>query len=541
MIGLKQKIDMMFDAPRERSIIFSTNHSGLRSYLPMSVFINGDFSLMSMISTESPDKKFELRRVIYWVFFIKFIIFLIDPNVMFFLGDSCSYINTALYGWIPSDRSFLYGLIIGGLTIISGSLTSLVFFQVICSGMVAVSVGYILNEFFSVNKRIALLFSILCALDPLQLMYERYVMTEAISLFILMWYFIFSFHYLRSPKYVLFLPISISGVLLVALRVSFLPIVLSGALLLPFFSFLNQIKFLYRKMVNKMLGHNIALQVREVALVASHFLISCSLILGSLESYKMINGELTGFPPALQYNDGFFLAASWAPILKKQDIPDRRYADLILDNLPCDLRDFRLREDQRWNEQCLIGRIKEVVGNELDANNLAHKMSLNALNRDPLGVIMLAVKTYLDFWDYSYVKEILIWDRGGPPFPEEFMTILQDEFDLSAKKLSNKNTFTSKFYFKSIIWYYTLLLFPIIVISCIFKFRKETCVVYLIHLSISYLLILIISVSVVQRPVVRYLHSLGFIGLIFCGFLINHFLQNKKIIHVENGENNSKK
>jgi hypothetical protein len=480
------------------------------------------------IPTQSPQTKIELHRIFFWVFFIKFIIFLIDPTVMFFLGDSWTYINTALNGSIPSDRSFLYGLIIGGITAISRCLTSLVFFQVICSGMVAVSVAYLLNDFFLVNKKIAFLFSILCALEPLQLMFERYIMAESVSLFIFMLYIIFSFHYLRHPRIILLIPIAISGVLLIALRVSFLPIVIAGAFLLPLLSFLNQTKILYREVVNKFRGNNITFNGRVAALVTSHFLISCFLIFGALESYKMINGALMGSPPAIQYNDGFFLASSWAPILQKEDIPDRRYANAILDNLPCELRDLRLREQQRWNKDCLIGRINKVVGNEYDANRLAHKMSMNALKRDPFGVMRLAVETYLDFWDYSFFQTTLIWDRGPLSLPEELMTVLQDKFDLSAKNLPKKNTFTNKLYFNSTIWYYALLLFPIIIISCIAKFRKEACVIYLIYLGISYFLILIISVSVVQRPIARYLHSLGWISLIFMGFLINELFKKNR-------------
>jgi uncharacterized membrane protein len=73
--------------------------------------------------------------LIFSIFFIKLLIFIIDPLVMFFNGDSQSYLNTALYNWIPMDRSFSYGFIIKLASYLSHSLTSLVVLQIFMVGI----------------------------------------------------------------------------------------------------------------------------------------------------------------------------------------------------------------------------------------------------------------------------------------------------------------------------------------------------------------------------------------------------------------------
>ena len=46
----------------------------------------------------------------------------IDAAPAVFLGDSESYLATALEGWIPPDRSFAYGYVLRPLAVWTGSL-----------------------------------------------------------------------------------------------------------------------------------------------------------------------------------------------------------------------------------------------------------------------------------------------------------------------------------------------------------------------------------------------------------------------------------
>jgi hypothetical protein len=43
---------------------------------------------------------------------IKLLLLWLDPTPKLFMGDSGSYIWTALTGWIPGDRSYFYGYVV---------------------------------------------------------------------------------------------------------------------------------------------------------------------------------------------------------------------------------------------------------------------------------------------------------------------------------------------------------------------------------------------------------------------------------------------
>ena len=182
------------------------------------------------------NKKVDITHWLYFIiliFGLKFLIFCIDPLPMFYLGDSQSYIDIALTHWRPPDRSFFYGFVIKLIAVSAHSLTSLISLQVFTSGLNAILLSYALIRFFSVRPRIAFLLGLICALEPLQLMYERYIMTEAISLFLFAVYMVLVFHYLKYHRLIFLALIQIVGTGLIGFRLSFLPIVLINTVILP--------------------------------------------------------------------------------------------------------------------------------------------------------------------------------------------------------------------------------------------------------------------------------------------------------------------
>src|SRR2546426_64622 len=53
----------------------------------------------------------------------KLTVFVFDSNPQVLLGDSMSYLSTAMQGWIPPDRSFLYGFLVHNVTTRARSLS----------------------------------------------------------------------------------------------------------------------------------------------------------------------------------------------------------------------------------------------------------------------------------------------------------------------------------------------------------------------------------------------------------------------------------
>src|SRR5262245_15452244 len=115
---------------------------------------------------------------------IKLLLLWLDPTPRLYLGDSWSYMWTALTGWIPDDRSYFYGYLIRWLALWPHSLTPLLVVQTLASGATAIVFALICSRLFQMSNRLSFLFGLLCALDPGQLVWERYVMTETFSLFV---------------------------------------------------------------------------------------------------------------------------------------------------------------------------------------------------------------------------------------------------------------------------------------------------------------------------------------------------------------------
>src|SRR5664279_1049497 len=127
-----------------------------------------------------------------WWFFCLFIVLLklfllsLDPLPKMFIGDSACYIATALVGWIPDDRSYFYGFLIRFVSLYTESLTPLLLLQSLISALTALLLAYTCRSIFGLSARSACILGLVCALDPFQLVWERYVMTETVSLFFYM-------------------------------------------------------------------------------------------------------------------------------------------------------------------------------------------------------------------------------------------------------------------------------------------------------------------------------------------------------------------
>src|SRR5664279_1162193 len=127
----------------------------------------------------------------WWLFCLlivslKLFLLALDPLPKMFMGDSACYISTALVGWIPDDRSYFYGFLIRFVSLYTESLTPLLLLQSLISALTALLLAYTCRSIFCLSARSACILGLVCALDPFQLVWERYVMTETVSLFFYM-------------------------------------------------------------------------------------------------------------------------------------------------------------------------------------------------------------------------------------------------------------------------------------------------------------------------------------------------------------------
>ena len=481
---------------------------------------------------ELSNKKVDIT---HWLFFIilifcmKFLIFCIDPLPMFFLGDSHSYITTSLTGWIPPDRSFMYGFIIKLVAVAAHSLTSLLILQIFTSGVNAIAIAYILQKFFSVNSKLAFFCGLLCAIEPLQLMYERYIMTEALSLFLFVIFFVAILHYLKNPRLIFLVLIALVGTALISFRLSYLPIVLLNAILLPLLILpsLSQ-KYSIKLRPIKNLFQQVNALRPILGTVILHIIVSIGLTYTLHYGYKSLNGNLSDRPPAYQYQDGIFLLTYVGPVVEPIDFPQPDLRDIVFKDLKYNLKERLQRAGNHWQPGGLISNLNRAIPDIVEANYLAKETAFNALKRNPIGVVKLTVLGFLDYWNIDLLRACMSNDRGDRPLPEDMLKLLRDRFKLWADDLPFLKTFTNKYFFKAQVWYLFLLCLPIICILTFFVYDREKRHLILIIFIASFTIVSISSL-LIEGPTVRYLHPLGWLSFLVIGSLIDQILNRLKL------------
>ena len=355
---------------------------------------------------------------------IKTVFLVEDPNPQFFLGDSGSYLWTALTGWIPPDRSYLYGFLIQSITIKSGSLFSLVLVQTLASAFSAGVLGWILLRFFDIRNEIATVAVVLYSLEPLQLLYERFVMAETFSLMAAMLFIVFLFVYLENGRKRFLVLASFLGVVSVALRMSFLPPVIVLSFAAPL------IRFFFAPPEG---GAGVHARLRALLLALAVVTISH---LFFHDGYKLLTGRLAGEPPAYQYADGLFLLSAWSPVMTPNDLLAAGLSEQVIAGSA--KATLEARRTQRWQENGLVAALNRHYGDSMKANAAAKKISLHILKRDPIGVFRLAVRTYFRGWRREVIKGCIQEDSGNRAIPADMVQSAARHFHVVASDMPTR-------------------------------------------------------------------------------------------------------
>ncbi len=435
---------------------------------------------------------------------VKGALLIADPSPQIFLGDSGSYLYTALTGWIPPDRSFLYGFLIRWLSVTSGSLFSLVLSQVLASSVSAGLVGWMLRRFLATSKPFAVIATILCSLDPIQLMYERFVMAETFSLMATLFFVssLLLFVDNGQQRYLVFA--SVAGLVAVALRISFLPAVVALSFSAPVIRF-----FL------KEPGQPISAKTRRTSFVFSLALITvCHFSLYT--GYKILNGRLSSAPPAYQYADGISLLSAWCPVMTSSDLQAVGLSGNILEGTAA--RTLESRRAHRWLSDGISAALDRQYADPLEANAVAKKLAFHILQRDPLGVAVLGVRTYLRGWQRNVIRNCIKEDTGAQrPIPPDLFQSLERHFHIAVDKRGNQKTLSKSYFARGIQWYRILLLTPILLVITT-GFARGRDRAFLLVVTIYASAILVTAAGLTVDNSIRYLHPLGWSFFFLAGF-----------------------
>jgi hypothetical protein len=440
------------------------------------------------------------------IFALKLLLLAIDPVPKLYMGDSGSYIWTALSGWIPPDRSFFYGYVIRWTALWTGSLAWLLIVQVCLSAITCILLSSITRVVFELPERWSYLFGFLCAIDPLQLLYERYVMTEAISLFLYAFVIYHSFLYLKTRRLRNLIIVQAASVLLIGFRMSFLLQVQINTIILPLIAFAPDVlKRIRRRPIAD------ASSTRLARVCGGHLLLSVTLMFLLHAGYKQTNGWLSHREPDYLYSTGITLLAFWAPVLQPEDAPDPGLADLIRRGDEFHLKNPVFRNAQRFRPDHLIDRLRKLEPDKPKADSLAKRTALHALFRDPLGVLGISWRTYLSYWNVAAMKKCAVSDFSfrRPP-NDQLIELLASRFHLSYAKGSTALSPAQLYYIVAWPYYFLILLAPLLsgLVIALRSVRRYAILLF-VHISIMMAMAMTFG-----GDSIRYLQPISFMTLL---------------------------
>lgn len=337
---------------------------------------------------------------------IKLALMLADPTQRFFLGDSESYLHSALTGWIPPDRSFLYGLFIRHTAVAAGSLGGLLVAQSLCGIATALLCARLAVTDLGVDRRAAALLAVLIALEPAQLFYERMVMAESLGTLCLIAMLSCGFAYLRRGWWPWLLAMALTGVVTVALRMSLLPVVLGFSVLPPLAAAAER-------------GAQ-----RSWLRVGAHLVIAVAATALLHQAYQRLYGYLSEGPPTYLQASGTFRLGLVAPLVKPEHLQRVGLDPALLQQVGPALADPRMREAQLWLDDGLVAVLRRAAGN--DTERLARKIVARALADDPLGLVRMALTTTADYFVGSETRPRMWDDLGTRPLSDGMQTSLRE-------------------------------------------------------------------------------------------------------------------
>ncbi len=340
----------------------------------------------------------------------KLILLGVDAVPRFFLGDSGIYISAALTHVAPLDRSFVYPWLIDWLAARPRSFLPLLFAQAACGVGSALVAAIMLRRAFGLERRIVAVFALLVAISPMQLFYERMIMTECWGLLGLALMLLAGLAYLQRPRLAWLAVVAVGGILAISFRLNLLPFVLG-------FSFLPVL-------LRAFAGPS---RTDPRWRLPAHLLVLAAAIALLHGGYQRIVVAGTALRPAYLVDAGFFRLALVAPAIRAEDLHDLGLREDFLDHLRPGLADPRERENQLWRNNGLIPTLRGTLG-ATQGSRAARKIASRIFKRDRAILVRLAIATQADYFDPAPSRARLQDDLGLKPYDPGFADWIAREF-----------------------------------------------------------------------------------------------------------------
>ena len=437
----------------------------------------------------------------------KFVVLMLDPHVRLFMGDSSTYLFSAMVHTTPPDRSFIYPTLIDQSAGRSGSLVSLLLMQTTFGVVTALTLYFVLHSAFGVRAWLAALAACALALEPSQLFYERMVMTETTSGLCLLVCVAVVLVYLRSGLLRWLLVCAALGTLLASLRVGMVPLVLCLAPLGPL-------------LLAVLRGRN-SVPVLGSRRLSAHFPVALLATFLCHHEYKVWYGERTNSPPSYLQYAGIFRLGLVVPLLKPEHFAGTGVSPEILHEVGYSLADPHMREAHIWQPTGLIGVLRRQAG--LKTDQVASVLADRAIADDPLGLVRLGVSTFAEYFNAQRRSERLSSDLGfDGPLNQKTLTLLRERFNYDATNMVR--TPVTRYFERGAAWLVFCLfaLLPLALLMLRMQWRLQPAPALLVALVTGGLVFGELLCS--QIISFRYLHPLPMLFMLCAGIVIERLL-----------------
>jgi hypothetical protein len=339
---------------------------------------------------------------------VKCLLLVLDPSLRFFMGDSGSYLHAALTDWLPPDRSITYPWLVSISAVAAQNAFALVALQTLFGASTALIVFALLRAGAGLSYRWALLTAVLVILEPSQLFYERMLMAESAGQLAFLLSIATLFLHVHSGR-LRWLPLFVlAGLAAVSLRLSLLPVVLGLTLLAP----LLRAGF---HAAREDAGRPIVALLRAFG----HGALLLAMLFFAHSAYRAFYAEQLGGEPAYLRAEGQMRLGLVAPLVKPEHLQRVKLDPALLDRLSHRLADPRAREAQIWMPGGLWQTLEEAAAAKgRDPYKLAGKISVRALQSDPLALLRMGASTLADYFDTDLTRARMLSDLGVEPLPE---------------------------------------------------------------------------------------------------------------------------
>ena len=367
---------------------------------------------------------------------VKLLLLLVDPNPRFFLWDSVTYLQGALGGALPRDRSFLYSFLIHAFAVPAHSLHALVIAQTIAGALTALLVYAMLRSGLQRAQRVALAGALLIAIAPSQLFYEHMLMAEAFGGLLWIAFLAVLLAYLNSGRTALVALVVLCGILTIAFRLNGTAVILLAGLSLP----LLRAWWVPAQEPRALRWQRIGAQLALAA--------ACTVVLHV--GYRHIVAAVAHTQPGYIGTEGLFLMGYVAPAIRPEDFRTTGCADDVLNKVKYDPVDPHNRERELWSEGGLWSVMQRACPQpEKAATHVAHR----AFERIGPYLLPMAFSTQAQYFD----EQESIWrmqaDMGlKGQLPLELINPVRDNFFLDVAGLTYTPTLSSVWFEHSRWW-----------------------------------------------------------------------------------------